>query len=84
MTNLSEYRNLLVFECDYKAPTVNALHELIVDFDIDNDTNLCSHCFYDSKKAPVLEDIASLKQCKGKKNKSLSTKKVKKNKTTKK
>ena len=57
MTDLSEYKNSLVFECEYKKPRVNILHELITDFELDNDVKMCSHCFYDSKKVPVLGEV---------------------------
>lgn len=84
MTNLSEYKNPLVFECTYNPPKVNTLHELIVDFDAGIDTKICRHCFYNSKAVPVFEHIESSKVNR-KKNRSLSSKKGnKKNKSVRK
>ena len=62
MTDLSEYKNSLVFECEYKKPRVNILHELITDFELDNDVKMCSHCFYDSKKYPFSVKLNSNKK----------------------
>ncbi len=81
MANLLEYKTPLVFECNYKKPSVNTLNEHILEFDIDNDTKICSHCFYDSEKVNTLEHILNSK-IKQKKNKSFSSKRqIKKNKS---
>ena len=82
MTDLSEYKNSLVFECEYKKPRVNILHELITDYELDNDVKMCSHCFYDSKKVPILGDV-KISNNKHKKNIS-SKKQTKMNKSSKK
>lgn len=57
MTTLSDFKNHLVFECDSKPQRVNTLDQIIEDFDIDVDLKICSHCFYDSKEMPQLDNI---------------------------
>ena len=81
MTDLSEYKNSLVFECEYKKPRVNILHELITDFELDNDVKMCSHCFYDSKY-PFSVKLKF--QTRNKKKNISSKKQTKKNKSLKK
>ena len=61
MTNLTDFKNHPVFDCVFKAPRVNTLHDLVVDFDVVDDTKLCSHCFYDSKKTTFLNGINKAK-----------------------
>lgn len=55
MKLLSDYKNLLVFDFIPNKSNVNVVHEIIKDFDIDVDMELCSHCFYDSKQKPHLD-----------------------------
>lgn len=57
MTTLAYFKNHLVFDCDSKPQRVNTLHEIIEDFDIDVDLQICSHCFYDSNEIPQLDSI---------------------------
>lgn len=52
MKLLSDYKNLLVFDFTPTKTKVNVVHEIIEDFDIDVDMDLCSHCFYESRKKP--------------------------------
>lgn len=83
MKLLSDYKNLLVFDFVPNRTNVNIVHEIIKDFDIDVDMDLCSHCFYDSKKKPQL--IINKDTSKGKgKNKTTKYVSDKKNRSTKK
>lgn len=77
MKLLTDYTNHLVFDYTPKLARVNIIHETIKDFDINIDMELCSHCFYNSKKAPPLimekDDLKknkTKKQLSRKKNKS--------------
>ena len=54
MKLLTDYTNHLVFDFTPKLARVNVIHETIKDFDINIDLQLCSHCFYDSKKNPPI------------------------------
>ena len=57
MTTLRDFKNHLVFDCSYKPRRINPLSEMIKDFDIYVDLQICSHCFYDSEKTPKLDKI---------------------------
>ena len=81
MKLLSDYKNLLVFDFIPNRSNVNVVHEIIKDFDIDVDIELCSHCFYDSKKKPQLNIKKDTSKGKNKTTKRVSDKK---NKSTKK
>ena len=57
MKTLEDFKNHLVFDCASKPQRVNILDQIIEDFDIDVDLKICSHCFYDSKEIPQLDNI---------------------------
>tara|TARA_Y100000389_G_C16957392_1_gene269413 strand:- start:126 stop:374 length:249 start_codon:yes stop_codon:yes gene_type:complete len=57
MTTLADFKNHLVFDCVSKPHRVNILDQIIEDFDIGVDLKICSHCFYDSKEMPQLDNI---------------------------
>ena len=54
MKLLTDYTNHPVFNYTPKLARVNIIPNIIKDFDINIDLQLCSHCFYDSKKIPPL------------------------------
>lgn len=55
MTKITDYKNHIAFDCVYKIPCVNTLHENIVDFDIETDIKICNHCFYESNDSVALK-----------------------------
>ena len=86
MTNLLDFKNYLVFDCIHTTPRVNTLDSALDEFNINNDTELCKHCFYgfnESRKIPILDNI-NIPNSKNKTIRKNSPKKNKKrNKTSK-
>jgi len=81
MKLLTDYTNHLVFDFTPKLASINVIHKTIKDFDINLDLQLCSHCFYDSKKkTPIIIKKANSKE----KNKTKRRVPYKKNKSSKK
>ena len=62
MKELSNFKNHLAFDSKYKTPNVNTLDKILEDYNDEDDTALCKHCFFGgSAKVPILDNIPKKK-----------------------
>lgn len=54
MKNLLDFKNHVVFDSVYIAPSVNTFNASILEFEVSDDIQLCNHCFYGGSNKRVL------------------------------
>ena len=59
MDELSNFKNHIVFDSEFKPQAVNTLDKSLKDFSPEDDKALCGHCFFGGNaKVPILNNIS--------------------------